>query len=186
MPPDGPIENRIVLGPGEDAVARAVLVILRAIAVPQEEPTNDGWRFAPDQRVLSDRSATVYLSQVPKPVVCEVLRGKGEIEILCGRPEEHPRWQWWAEAMKDDAAWLGARERDEMDRTGNRCVLLVGETESIVLSETEAERLMQDYIILGDYTSTSFIASRLDLSLDVAVVWRYGHSTSSTSVEVVD
>jgi hypothetical protein len=172
-----------VLSPRDDAVARAVLLILQTIAAPVDEVTNHGWRISPDQTVLSDSAAMEYLRTVSKPLVCEVIDVNWPIEIRCGPPEENPRWTWWAEANQIPA--LSPTEMEEMERTGSRRLLLVGDTESIVLTEAEVEQFTRDYIILGNYTTSSFIASRLDPSLDVAVVWRYWRSTNSTRAEYV-
>lgn len=177
------LENRIVLGAGEDAVARAVLLILNTIGTPPEGIAVQGWRIAPGGNVLPDSAVVQHLSRMPKPLVCERIPAGAQREIRCGYPDENPRWKWWAQAQQDVGSFLGVREREEMERTGNTQVLLVGESESIVLSVSEVEQLERDYVILGTHTITRFIASRLDPLLDVAMVWRYWRSTSSTRVE---
>lgn len=179
------LENRIALGPQDDPVARAVLLILQTIATPVDGAATRGWRISPGQDVLSDSAAMRYLRAMSKPLVCEVSTVNSATEIRCGSPEENPRWGWWAEASQNPTSTLGLAEREEMNRTGNRRLLLAGERQSIVLSDTEVEELERDYIILGNYTISSFIASRLDPSLDVAVVWRYWRSTNSTRTEFI-
>jgi hypothetical protein len=68
-----------------------------------------------------------------------------------------------------------------MNRTGNRRVLLAGETESIVLSADEVEQLSRDYVIIGTHTVCSFVTSRLGAPTDVAILTRYWASSPSTS-----
>jgi hypothetical protein len=180
-----PMDNRIILEREDEVVARAVLLILQTVVGREGHTTADSWRFYPEERILSDQEATERLSRMAKPLACEVACSDSTIELRCGHPDEDSRWKWWAQ-VDQSIPTFGSREQAEIDRTGNTRVLLVGEAESIVLSVSQIEQLARDYVIIGKYTVSSFVASRLDPSLDVAVVWRYWASTSTTVATVVD
>lgn len=176
------MQNLIVPRPGEDVVARAVVLILHTIGAPSQGIEARGWCIAPSIDVLDDHALVQRLSHMPKPVVCEPIPADAPRTIQCGHPDENPRWTWLAQGQLDAGSVLGTKQREEIERTGNTRILLVGEGESIVLSVAEVEQLNRDYVIPGTYTIAQFRASRLDPTLDVALVWRYWRSTATTQV----
>lgn len=181
-----PLPVRIVVDDEDDAVARAVLLILQTIVPPREDPSrSQDWRFVSEDNVSSTREAMERLSRMPKPLVCEAARVDSVIEISCGKPGDNPRWEWWAQTHADTPL-LSELELEEIERTGNRRVMLAGPTESIVLDVDQLEQMSKEYVILGNYTVSSFLASRFDSAPDVAVVERYFPSTTATTVSVTD
>lgn len=176
-----PLENRVTAGAHGDVIARAVLVILRTVSGNHVNGTPRPWRIANSAGALSDGDLIQVLTAMPKPVVCEVIRSEGGPEIKCGRPDENQRWKWWAEAYQEESVFSPPLQ-EEMDRTGNRRVLLAGETESIVLSDDEVKQLSRDYVIIGAHTVCSFVTSRLGAPKDVAILTRYWAASPSTSI----
>jgi hypothetical protein len=184
MHPDIPLDRRVTLNPDEDAITRTVLLILRTIA-GVGGGAHGVWRVFPEERVFSDSAMMEYLRRTPKPLVCEVLQATEPTVIKCGPPETEDEWRWWAKSRHTPASILSPVVQMEMYRTGNRRVLIAGDTESIVLSDVQLKVLERDYIIVGNYTVATFLASQISPVLDVAIVCRYWRSTNSTHVKIM-
>lgn len=134
-------------GEGEDRVAWAALVVLRAIARDRTEAGPRGVRVLPDSAILDDTEAVARLSALPKPVACRARERDGVLELDC-RPLAD-EVENWALTVAQPASFASMADRISSDSSvAAGRLLVIGEGEAIIVGAAELRRLFTEYAFM--------------------------------------
>lgn len=168
-------------------VARAALLIARAIAPDPAPAARDRIRLLPDVKILDAEAASAALAGMRKPLECEGRVRDGILELRCSRLTRENAGVLRTHRLVSKAAGglLTPSERHSVLRASDRPILLVGIDESLELTLNEYERLEREYVFLHDYlmaggTPESYGYSPTETR---AIVARYYRASSLTTVE---
>lgn len=148
--------KRVSLQPGDDAAARAAVVVLRAISAPAAggaPATADRVRLLPAADVLTDCEAASRLAGMGKPVECRASRDGNVVQVACSAPAPDTRWRMDAlrRVVQDDVASADPSEYARFLRGRSGRVLILGDGEYVPLEFDEFERFEMSYAFLGRY-----------------------------------
>lgn len=166
-------------------VARAALLIARAIAPDPEPAAMNRIRLLPSAEVLDAAAASAALARMSKPVECEGRARDGILELRCSRlsHENAGVLRTRRSVFEATGGLLTPSERQAVLRAPNRPILLVGIDETLELTVEEYERLEREYAFLNDYLVAGGTPESYGYTHTGAVVARFYRASAITTVE---
>lgn len=166
-------------------VARAALLVARAVTPDSAAAASDRIRLLPDTQIVSAEAASAVLASMRKPLECEGRVRDGILELRCSRLSRENAGVLSTRRSVFEAAGglLTPGERQAVLRAPGRPILLVGIDETLELTVDEYERLEREYAFLDDYLMAGGTPESYGYTDTSAVVARYYRASGITAVE---
>lgn len=127
--------------------AQAVLLVLRATLPEMDEL--EGVFVLPERREFSLEQAAEVLAKMPKPLECAARAEDGKLAVTCKSLSPELRWVYEAQQrqLNTGRETVGGVRMQEIDDAKAPRILLLGPSESLLLSLEAVKSWRRDYLI---------------------------------------
>lgn len=149
--------------PGEDAVARAAVLILRTLLPADAGVAPDRVRILPDADVLTDRLAAERLAGMARPLECRPSAAAGVLELACGplSPGSLVVYEWRLRDRRERGGLLERAGLRAVRESGRDGILIVGRGEEVLLRTADVERLEREFEFDASYSVVTGTPAKL-------------------------